>query len=671
MIEIPRRSSRPSWPTRARWAVIMLVFAAGLATGLVGCPKQALLMDTEWVRTQPAPDDVRLPIEQALAAYAAGDMANALALLTAALSRTQDPEVRAFVGLQMGMIHLRLGSRAAAREAVAGVICSGMEAFAARARVLDALALVGLGKNAEASPVLAGVDPAAAAKVTDDPVLVSDILVAAGRIALAAMDWTAAAQRFASAMQKAGVDPASMAKAASLLAEIEASIALMPASTPPPPSHADLLSAIPEGGPFWALLMASAGQDALSSWDVSKAESMAASIEAKGFAAAAAPLRKAIEEARQEIALTDSTTVGALLPLTGKNSEIGRMMKEGIETALRIVSLEHPMKVVFLDTADDPDLARSHVRVLKKELRAIAAIGPATGATAVAAAAEASDIGMPMITLTLKPGVTAAGPWVFRNFTTWKAEVDALASHAVKTCGISRFAVLYPDSSYGKGMAGSFGAAVAAMGGDVVLDLSFASSETNFIEIAKKVRANPGVQAVFVPAPAQTLALVAPALAYEDVWSSTTAEVLAPTPPAGGKPAKMRVLVLAPQVAYSADLPDKAGKYLEGAVFATGFHVVEGDQLASLFVDEIGKIHPGEVGIYHSYAADAFLVVAAAVSRGGVKTRGQLRDWLAARAGVEVQVETVGSFGGFAADREPLDPLDLVVISGGAYAGTN
>ena len=661
----------PARRGRVRGGAILLVFATGLAVGLVGCPKQAMVMDTEWVRSHPAPDDVRLPIEQALAAYAAGDMTHALALLAPALSRTQDPEVRAFVGLQQGMAHLRLGNPAAAREVLAGVVSSGFEALASRARVLDALALASLGETAEAAPALAGMDAAAAAKVTDDPVLVSDILVAAGRVALATLDWQAAVRCFAAAMQKAGPDQASMEEAAALIGEVKAAVAALEEGGGPVPGASDLLAGIPEDGPFWALLAAEAGMEALSWWDVSKAESLASSIESKGFPAAAAPLRKAVEEAREEIALTDSATVGALLPLTGKNSEIGAMMRAGIETAMRTSSAEHPMNVVFLDTADDPELARSHVRTLKKDLHAIAAIGPATGAVAVAAAGEAAGIGMPMIALTLKPGITAAGPWVFRNFTTWKAEVDALAMHAVSTCGLDRFAVLAPDTAYGKGMAGSFGSAVKGMGGEVVLEASFAASETNFIEIAKKVKATPGVQAVFVPAPSQTLALVAPALAYEDVWSVPAGQVLSPPPATQGKAAKAGVLLLAPQVAYSPGLPGKAGKYLQGAVFATGFYMEKQDAFARLFMDEYGKVGEGEIGIQHSYAADAFLLVAAAVTAHGVKTRGQLASWLAKQAGGTAPVETVGSFGGFGSDREPKDPLDLVVISGDTFVGTD
>jgi len=641
---------------------MILAFALGLATGLVGCPKQALVQDSDWIK-QHADESLLETLEKALDAHASGDMKTALALLETARAHTSEPRMLAFIGLREGMAHLRSGDPATAETALDPVVSSGFEELEARASVLRALALFQQGRSGEAGDALAGLDLATARKTTDDAVLQNDLLVASGRLALQGGKWKAACLRFAWATQGGPGDAASMAAALELSTALQEALAdASGADKPPPPGHAQLLSSIPQGSSFWALLAVSTVKDALIDWNLVVAENTVAQLKEHGFASLAAPLEESIGAARSELDGTDSTTIGAILPLSGKNAGIGQMMRAGIETALRILNADHDFEVVILDTADDAELTREHLRTLKDEHRAIAVIGPASGTTALAAAQEAEALGMPLITLTLKPGVTGAGPHVFRNFSTHEVEARMLAGYAVKTAGMERCSIIHPDSTYGRGMAKWFAQSVAELGGEVSTTHAFVPTESNFVEIASKIAADGKTRCIFVPATSQQLALIAPALAYKDVWPAPL-EDLDTEPVKKGR----RVLLLSPQVGYSSGLPAKAGKYLQGTVFSVGFHAETTDPFATFFVQEFEHQHEGNVTSYHAYAADALFILATAVALGGVRTRAQVPAWLSDPARCTPDTSTVAAFGGFAESGEPLAPLRFIRLTGKTY----
>lgn len=647
---------------RARMAMV-LAFGLGLGTGLVGCPKQALVLDSNWVRDHAGDEDLRDTLQQALEAHEQGDMKAALALLDAARSRTKDPEVLAFIGLREGMAHLRLGDPGAADEALGPVVSSGFESLASRAHVLMGLAFFAMGRHPEAESILGGTDLATARKVTEDTTLQAGILAAAGDLALSKSDWAGACLRFAWATLDLGSSTSALDEARALLEKLDSAIDKQATVSDPKPKSDELLAAVPSSGPFWALLARRAAHDALIAWDLARAEKLALELESAGFGALATPLMSAIESARNELDATDPMTIGAILPLTGKNASIGLMMKEGIETALRILNTEHEFNVVFLDTAGNTDVARKHVQDLKDKHHAIAVLGPAAGSTAQAAALKAETIGMPLIALSLKPGLTAKRHFVFRNFSTHESEAQLLARYAVQTAGLVRLGVIHPDSTYGRGMAKSFSEEVSALGGKVVLTQAFPPSELNFVEVAGKVSEKKDVQGLFVPATNQQLGLIAPALAYRDVWPAPLEDLATADP---DKEAR-RLLLMAPQVAYSHDLPFKAGKYLQGTVFSAGFFAETTDPFATFFVQEFERDHKGRVTSYHAYAADSLFIVATAVALGGVRTRSQLPLWLSDPARCTTSTTTVAAFGGFDESGEAAGPLQLFRLSGDTF----
>ncbi|MFC1516033.1 ABC transporter substrate-binding protein [Thermodesulfobacteriota bacterium] len=180
-------------------------------------------------------------------------------------------------------------------------------------------------------------------------------------------------------------------------------------------------------------------------------------------------------------------TLGCILPLSGPYKIYGQRALKGIELALNQFSSPdvHPsLKIIVKDTESDPVMAAVAVNELFDE-HVAAVIGPII--TADAAAQEAQEHGIPIITLTQKEDVTGIGDYVFRNFITPRMQVKTIVSYAFEVLGGSRYAIFYPDEKYGETYMNLFWDEVIARGGKVVGLESYNSAETDFSDDIKKL----------------------------------------------------------------------------------------------------------------------------------------------------------------------------------------
>jgi ABC-type branched-subunit amino acid transport system substrate-binding protein len=180
-------------------------------------------------------------------------------------------------------------------------------------------------------------------------------------------------------------------------------------------------------------------------------------------------------------------TIGCLLPLSGRYRTYGNRALKGVELALNRFSPQDPnssIKIIIKDTGSDPDKAVAAVQDLFKE-NVAAIIGPLV--TAEAAALEAQNSGIPIITLTQKEDITQIGDYVFRNFFTPEMQVKTIVSFAVEKLGLDSFAILYPDENYGTTFMNLFWDEVLAQGGRIVGVESYKSSQTDFADPIKKL----------------------------------------------------------------------------------------------------------------------------------------------------------------------------------------
>lgn len=195
------------------------------------------------------------------------------------------------------------------------------------------------------------------------------------------------------------------------------------------------------------------------------------------------------EEAPEEEAVpVDARTIGVVLPLTGKNSTVARKTLRGLQLGLGLSSKDPSgFRLVIGDSEGRPERSKKVTEKLIKKDGAIAIVGSLLSKNAQSVAAAASALGTPTVSLSQRPGITQISPLVFRNTLTAEIQVKALVKVAMKDLNLTRFAVIYPNDTYGVEMANLFWDEVLARGGSVVAAQTYAPEETDFKKTIEKM----------------------------------------------------------------------------------------------------------------------------------------------------------------------------------------
>lgn len=313
----------------------------------------------------------------------------------------------------------------------------------------------------------------------------------------------------------------------------------------------------------------------------------------------------------------DTRTIGAVLPLTGKTSRIGRLYLRGLFFAAQGAAkpgAPPPFRLVVRDSESTPEGAKIAVEELTKFEGVVGLIGPSDPEEARAAALAAQNNGTPMVSLSLTPAVTEQGDMIFWASIDNDLEARSLARYATST-KLTKVAVLAPETSYGQSMADAFVAEAKLLGASVVARESYAEGTTSWKkQIDNLKKAKP--QAIFIPDGPKVLGALAPALAAGGLWSA----------PPGKKPPKgVGVQLLAPSPAIAPKLLSDAAETVEGMVFATEFFT-DDPKTKSFSVDFTRR--EGEAPtIFDAVAYEAFSYLAAGL-QGGATSRSALRDSL-------------------------------------------
>ncbi len=173
-------------------------------------------------------------------------------------------------------------------------------------------------------------------------------------------------------------------------------------------------------------------------------------------------------------------TVGAVLPLSGKNASVGQRALRGIEMGLGINTPGSSFKLAIMDSEGNPDNARRGVERLVKEDNVIAVIGSLLSKTAPAVASKTDELGVPTIALSQRSGITEIGPNIFRNALTSEMQVRYLVRVAIEEMGLRKFAILYPNDAYGIEYTNIFWDEVLARGGEITAVQTYTNKETDF-----------------------------------------------------------------------------------------------------------------------------------------------------------------------------------------------
>lgn len=176
----------------------------------------------------------------------------------------------------------------------------------------------------------------------------------------------------------------------------------------------------------------------------------------------------------------NTRTIGVILPLSGKYSDIGRSVLNSIQLGLGIYDRNSDIRLAVIDSEGKYLDARRAVEKLVVEDQVVAIIGSLQSKTASSIASKAQALGVPTIVLSQKSGITQIGDFIFRNALTSEMQVQYIVQTAMEKFGFTKFAVLYPEDAYGTEYANLFWDAVIAAGGQIKAAQSYDPKETDF-----------------------------------------------------------------------------------------------------------------------------------------------------------------------------------------------
>lgn len=182
-------------------------------------------------------------------------------------------------------------------------------------------------------------------------------------------------------------------------------------------------------------------------------------------------------------------TVGVILPLSGRYSQIGYQTLWGIQLALGIKGgrNENNLRLAVIDSRGRPEYARSGVKRLVEEDHVIAIVGGLLSKTAYSASIQSQDLGVPFLALSQREGLTDIGPFIFRNALTIGAQLDTLIETAFNKLKFKRFAILFPNDEYGVKISNLFWKKIREKGGTITGAQSYLPGETDFNEPIRKL----------------------------------------------------------------------------------------------------------------------------------------------------------------------------------------
>lgn len=343
--------------------------------------------------------------------------------------------------------------------------------------------------------------------------------------------------------------------------------------------------------------------------------------------------------------------VGAVVPLGSREENriaeaavAGLGLAAGAPDGKGVAAIETRAAIDKTANAEAVDqLARQNV---------IAIVGPIKGSSVDAASARAESLGVPLISLATNADLRTSGTYVFHIRHSPDARARALAARAL-AAGIRTFAVMAPESDYGRGTSKAFSDAVLQGGGKVVTTILYPPTAKSFADKTSKLKS--GWEAVFVADDAQKLGLIAPALA-------AAGHIPRPLPLPTKKLVNGRaVLLLSLAEGLDERYVTQAGRHSTGALLAPGFYPDVADPVAKPFVDRFVAAYGRQPGPTEAYAYDAAQLAAAA----GAGSRAALAATLA-----RSQLTGVTGAIRFDADHRRADPgvVYTVVEETGGFA---
>ena len=352
----------------------------------------------------------------------------------------------------------------------------------------------------------------------------------------------------------------------------------------------------------------------------------------------------------------DNRRIGVLLPLTGKYAPPANQLKEALQMAVE--DSGGAVQLVFRDTEGDPEKAKELFEELVLSDGVAAVVGPLLTECALAVAPEAQAAHVPLISLSQASGLTLDNDYVFRTWPTAELQVDGLLDYVMDKQGMTNFAMMAPDTDYGRAARDAFVSGVEQRGGSVTAIVMYDPTQTDYRKDAEKLGRKdyearkselyklrkeaedrgddpskvvlpPTVDfdAIFLPDSHTRVALVASALAYEEFAIGNFQPTKKATP----------VPLLGLNGWNNDELYKRGGLYVQNALFVDAFF--GSDEKVEPWVEDFRNIEGRSPTVLDAVGYDTGRLVSVA-SRMDAAHRD---DWREALKGAQVSRPVSGS----------------------------
>jgi len=280
-------------------------------------------------------------------------------------------------------------------------------------------------------------------------------------------------------------------------------------------------------------------RDAEAAWDagdLDKARRLAERA-AKSTDPATATLAKGLLRALDGAAV-DQRSIAVLLPLSGKYAAVGQQVQEALEFGFGSTQ----RSLVPIDSGATPESAVQALEEAVLEDGVIAVVGPLLSDETDAVVDAAEQLHVPLVSLSQAYEDTEGARYAFQGMYTRRDQISALLTYVMEDQGKTRFAMFYPDNSFGSHAAETFEELATARGGSVNAQAPYSATDENILPFAKKLGKRSGnlwelrkeaearggnpdtvvvppvinFDALFLPESASRTPLACAALAYEE-----------------------------------------------------------------------------------------------------------------------------------------------------------
>lgn len=338
-------------------------------------------------------------------------------------------------------------------------------------------------------------------------------------------------------------------------------------------------------------------------------------------------------------------SIGVILPLTGDYSTFAKNALKGIQ--LGVSELQKSggpeLQLSILDDLGEPGYAQSAVGELIQKDHVIGIIGPLLGVTSDAAVNSAESYGVPIFPLSQKEGIAAGKNYTFATTMTNSLQAREIANFVITQKGFRRFAILYPDDSYGVELTKYFIEEVQARGGEIITEISYQPNQTDFrneikklvklddftnridewkllkeqkeLELGREVKTDEiklppliEFEALFIPDYPKTLGQVIPA------WFAY-----------GGN---KNVTLLGANGWNSNELIRRAGKFVEGSIFVDTYFKESSDPIVQSFIQLYKDNFQEDPDLMSAAGFDTVSIIGKILKNKEIESRKDLRNAL-------------------------------------------